>query len=162
MADAIDALYNDLVNTEALQGKIREKATSLGVDPALALAVAHQESGFNPAAISPKGVVGLFQVTQDTGRPYGQMTEADRFNPDVSMHAGISHLGKLLQETGGNVPQALMRYNGGSDPQYVQKVLGHYPLHAAARQGARGDQGAGVGQGAGEDQGDEIDALARL
>jgi len=47
MADAIDALYQDLINTEQIQGKIREKATSLGVDPALALAVAHQESGFN-------------------------------------------------------------------------------------------------------------------
>jgi hypothetical protein len=34
VADAIDALYNDLINTEALQGKIREKATSLGKSPA--------------------------------------------------------------------------------------------------------------------------------
>jgi hypothetical protein len=33
MADAIDALYQDLINTEQIQGKIREKATSLGVDP---------------------------------------------------------------------------------------------------------------------------------
>jgi Transglycosylase SLT domain len=161
VADAIDLLLNDLANTEALQGKIRDKATSLGVDPALALSVAHQESGFNPAAISPTGVVGLFQVQRDTGRPYGQMTEADRFNADVSMHAGISHLAKLLKETGGNVPQALMRYNGGTDPQYVQHVMQHYPLHAQASQGAGGAQGAGAAPGAGADQGDEIDALIR-
>jgi hypothetical protein len=155
VADAIDALYNDLLNTEALQGQIRAKATSLGVDPNLALAVAHQESRFNPAAISDSGVVGLFQVTRDTGRDYGQLTEADRFNPDVSMHAGISHLAKLLKETGGDVPQALMRYNGGTDPHYVQHVMQHYPLHAAA------SQGAGGAPGAGGDQGDEIDALIR-
>jgi Transglycosylase SLT domain len=161
VADAIDLLYQDLVNTEALQAKIRDKATSLGVDPALALSVAHQESQFNPAAISREGTVGLFQVTRDTGRDYGQMTEADRFNADVSMHAGISHLAKLLKETGGDVPKALMRYNGGGDPQYVQHVMQHYPLHAAASQGAGGAQGAGASQGAGADQGDEIDALIR-
>jgi hypothetical protein len=145
MADALDALWGDVLQTEQLQGTIRAKATDLGLDPALALSLVHQESGFNPNAVSPTGVTGLAQVTIPTGQPYGQ-TPATRTDPNVSMHAGLSYLKDLLTQTGGNVQQALTRYNGGSDPHFAANVLQHYPLHAGP-----GQQG----------QGDEIDALAR-
>lgn len=145
MADALDSLWSDVLKTEQLQGTIRAKATDLGLDPALALSLIHQESHFDPAAVSRTGVTGLAQVTIPTGEPYGQ-TAATRTNANVSMHAGLSYFKDLLTQSGGNVQQALTRYNGGSDPHFAANVLQHYPLHAAASSQA---------------QGDDIDALAQ-
>jgi hypothetical protein len=45
------------------QGRIRAEAVKQGVDPALALAVAHQESEFNPHAVGGHGhSLGFFQL----------------------------------------------------------------------------------------------------
>jgi hypothetical protein len=112
-----------------LQEGVRAKATELELDPALAQALIHQESQWNPNAVSPTGVTGLAQVTIPTGRPYGQ-TPATRTDPEVSTHAGLSYFKDLLAQSNGDVRQALTRYNGGSDPQYADHVLQHYPLFA--------------------------------
>ena len=59
---------------------IIDTAASLGVDPALALAIAQQESGLNPNAIGDGGAsVGLFQLN-DQGEGAG-MTVAEREDP---------------------------------------------------------------------------------
>lgn len=134
-APNVDAIAQDLFDTEtptttaALRQRIIAKAQSLKLDPALALSLAHQESRFNPAAKSPTDVEGLFMVTNDTGKRYGQ-TPQTRTDPDVSMDVGLRHFKDLLDEAGGNVKKALMRYNGGSDPQFDTNVLRWYPLHA--------------------------------
>lgn len=129
-----ESILDDLYNTNDLgwtKGKIRQQiiqtASELQLDPALALSIAHQESRFNPEATSPTGVKGLFQVTKTTGKPYGQDPN-QRTDPQQSMQAGLRYFKDLLTETKGDVPQALMRYNGGSDPQYVRNVMQHYPL----------------------------------
>jgi hypothetical protein len=107
---------------------IVQEARRQGVDPILALALAQQESGFNPSATSPTGVVGLFQVTNRTGAAYGQTPET-RTDPAVSARAGLSYFRDLLRQTGGDEDAALARYNGGSDPQYVAHVRRHMPVH---------------------------------
>jgi hypothetical protein len=114
------------------------EARRLGLDPLLALALAEQESGFNPTAKSPTGVVGLFQVTNKTGAAYGQTPET-RTDPQVSAHAGLTYFRDLLQQAGGNVELALTHYNGGSDPHFAQHVLGHRPAHELAQR-LYGDQ----------------------
>ena len=47
---------------------IRRNARLLGVDPALALAVAQQESGFQQNVVSPANAIGVMQVLPSTGR----------------------------------------------------------------------------------------------
>jgi len=114
------------------------EARRLGLDPHLALALAEQESGFDPAAKSPTGVVGLFQVTNKTGAAYGQTPET-RTDPQVSARAGLTYFRDLLQQAGGNVETALMHYNGGSDPHFAAHVLRHRPAYELAQQ-LYGDQ----------------------
>lgn len=46
---------------------IRRVAAQQGVEPALALAVAWQESGFQQHVVSPAGAVGVMQVMPGTG-----------------------------------------------------------------------------------------------
>jgi Transglycosylase SLT domain len=111
-----------------LQGRIVAKSQELGVDPALSLSVAHQESLFNPEAVSPRDVTGLFQVTVDTGKRFGQ-TAQNRTNPDVSIHAGVSELRRLLDMHGGNVRQALKGYGDPNQANYADLVLSHYPRY---------------------------------
>jgi hypothetical protein len=112
-----------------LQRYIQLEAMELGLDPALALSLAHQESRFNPRATSPTGVQGLFQVTQETGRAYGQDPRA-RTNPVESTEAGLRYFKDLLTKRQGNVRAALMDYNGGSDPDFDRNVLRHYAQYA--------------------------------
>jgi transglycosylase-like protein with SLT domain len=109
---------------QKVQQFVINKARQLGIDPAYAQALIDQESGWNPQATSPTGVQGLAQVTKTTGKPYGQDPNM-RTNPIVSANAGLTYFAALLKETNGNYQKALMRYNGGSDPQYVQNVESH-------------------------------------
>lgn len=109
---------------------VQDEAGRLGLEPALALALIEQESGFDPQAKSPTGVQGLAQVTNTTGAAYGQ-TPQTRTDPVVSTRAGLSYFKDLLTQEGGNIPAALTRYNGGTDPNFAQNVLNRYPKHAA-------------------------------
>jgi soluble lytic murein transglycosylase-like protein len=121
---------------------IVEEAQRQGIDPALALSVARQESGFNPGAVSPTNVVGLFQVTNKTGAAYGQ-TSQTRTDPQVSARAGLAYLADLLRQSQGDVRTALRRYGGadaGGDPRYDDHVLQHYPVMQAALAQARAPQ----------------------
>ena len=50
-----------------MQAKIAATARAMGVDPALAQAVAFQESGFNHAVVSPANAIGTMQVIPTLG-----------------------------------------------------------------------------------------------
>ncbi len=120
------------LSTQDLKDIIINDATRLGNDPALMLALADHESiGFNPNALSPTGVRGLFQVTNKTGAPYGQ-TPQTRSDPTVSSDVGQRHFKDLLHKAGGNVDTALGWYNGGSDPQFAKRVQAKVAGHRAS------------------------------
>lgn len=119
-----------------LQGRIVAKSRELGVDPALALSTAHVESMFDPQAVSPRGVTGLFQVTVPTGQRYGQTPE-NRTDPDVSIHAGVSELKRLLDANGGDMRKALKGYGDPKQGNYADLVLAQYPRYAPLVQGVQ-------------------------
>src|SRR5699024_9965429 len=61
-------LSANLPGRDQMRSIIRQTAQNMGVDPALALAIAQQESGFNPAAVSPANAVGVMQVIPSSGQ----------------------------------------------------------------------------------------------
>lgn len=92
------------------QQQIVTAAQNAGIDPALALAVAQQESGFNPSAVSSAGATGLFQLMPATAASVGVTNSND---PTQNIQGGLTYLSQLLQKYGGDVSSALWAYNAG-------------------------------------------------
>ena len=114
------------------QGRIRAEAVKQGVDPALALAVAHQESEFNPHAVGDHGhSLGVFQLQPGAAKDMG-IDPQRRGEPELTIAGGVGYLKRQLDAHGGDVRKGLTRYNGGGDPHYYEHVMGHYALYAPA------------------------------
>ncbi len=82
------------------------------------------ESGLNPAAVSPKGAIGLMQLMSDTARDMG----ADPTKPQENADAGTRYLRDLLaryENDPNQVVLALAAYNAG--PAAVEKYHGVPP-----------------------------------
>lgn len=86
-------------------------ATEEGVDPAIALAIAEQESGFNPnahRATKDEDSYGLYQINKKSHPDY-----KGGFDPEANIRYGIRYFKGQLARAKGNVPVALAAYNGG-------------------------------------------------
>jgi soluble lytic murein transglycosylase-like protein len=86
--------------------------------------VMRAESGFNPAAVSPKGAIGLMQLMPATARDLG----VDPRNPGDNADAGTRYLRDLLaryEDQPNQVELALAAYNAG--PAAVDKYHGVPP-----------------------------------
>lgn len=118
--------------------QIRAAARETNVDPALIHAVISVESGYNPAARSSAGAVGLMQLMPGTAKRYGVK---DRLDPAQNIRGGARYLRDLKVLFNDNLQLVLAAYNAGEDAvmkygrrippyretaAYVPKVLGHY------------------------------------
>ena len=127
---------------------IARAAQRWSVAAALLAAQLHQESGFNPAAVSGAGARGIAQFMPATARAYGLRNP---FDAPAAIDAQ-AHLMRDLLRRFASVPLALAAYNAGEQrvaacmcvppiPEtiaYVAAILGL--LH-----GAGDPLGAGVG-----------------
>src|SRR5216684_6827732 len=91
---------------------IGDAAQKNGVDPALVLEVAREESGFRPCVVSPKGAEGLMQLMPST---QAQFEVRDPFDAKQSLDAGAKLLKQLLERYHGDVSLALGAYNAGAN-----------------------------------------------
>ena len=90
-------------------------AAEAGVPPALAEAVADQESGFNDAMVSRTGATGVMQIEPGTWRDLhgagGQSLAASSALDNI--RGGVALLHDLLAQTGGNESEAVAAYYQG-------------------------------------------------
>ena len=99
---------------DAIRAMVVKEALDLGLPVALALAVAHAESNFNPRALSPVGARGVMQIMPATARgEYGVQAEL-LWQPRINIRIGIHFLRRLITRYHGRVDLALSYYNGGS------------------------------------------------
>src|SRR5690606_4566119 len=82
-----------------MQAKIAAKAKKLGVSPALAQAVAYQESGFNHASVSPANAIGAMQVIPTSGDWAADLVghPINLLDPDDNVTAGVAILRQLVK-----------------------------------------------------------------
>ena len=89
------------------------------VEFAFALAIARQESQFNPQAISPAGARGLMQLMPATANRVAKRLKI-RYSrprltsdPDYNVRLGSAHLDELLRKFDGSYAMAIAAYNAG-------------------------------------------------
>lgn len=92
---------------------IHSAAMDAALEPALVHAVIAVESGYNPAARSHKGAIGLMQVMPDTARRYGVKDPAK--SPEANLKAGTRYLRDLMQQFGARLELVLAAYNAGEN-----------------------------------------------
>jgi LysM repeat protein len=82
----------------AVRDMVRRAARRHGVDPALALAVADMESGFNQRQVSIANAIGVMQVIPSSGRWASQLVgrPLDLMDAEDNVEAGVALLGALL------------------------------------------------------------------
>ncbi|MFC3551383.1 lytic transglycosylase domain-containing protein [Lysobacter cavernae] len=90
--------------------QFRAAARATGVDDAWLRAIAHAESGFDAAAVSPKGAQGVMQLMPATSREYGV---ADPFSSSESINAGARHLQLLMKRYRNDLTLVAAAYNAG-------------------------------------------------
>lgn len=122
--------------------EIEAAAAKNGIEPALLRALVRQESGFDPAARSSAGAVGLTQLMPGTAASLG----VDPTDPVQALDGGARYLRQQLDRFGGDERLALAAYNagpgavarhGGVPPYaetqaYVERVLGYANADRAA------------------------------
>jgi len=137
---------------------ITRAANDHSLDPRLVKSVMLVESGFNPAAVSPKGARGLMQLMPGTASRHGAR---DVHDPAQNIAAGTRYLSHLLGLFDGNLEKSLAAYNageaavaryGGIPPygetrNYVRKALTAY---YGTPYGGTGTLGGGFGKAVGE------------
>jgi hypothetical protein len=95
---------------ERFDADFRAAARDTGLDDAWLRAIAHAESGFDAAAVSPKGAQGVMQLMPEVASEQGV---ADPFSAAESIRGGARHLRALLRRYGGDRTLAAAAYNAG-------------------------------------------------
>lgn len=90
-------------------GLIQRYAHQVRMSPTLVTLMIHEESRFNPAAVSPKGAKGLMQLMDAVSEEFG----VDPFDPESNIRGGTKHLARLYRAFGGNLKLAIAAYNAG-------------------------------------------------
>jgi soluble lytic murein transglycosylase-like protein len=94
----------------SLQKLITRTASHHAIDPDFVTSVVKAESGFNPAAVSPKGAGGLMQLMPQTAAALGVK---DVLDAAANVEGGTKYLRQLLDQYDGDAVKALAAYNAG-------------------------------------------------
>jgi peptidoglycan lytic transglycosylase len=102
-----------------------------GLDPYLVLALARQESLFNPRATSVSDAQGLMQLLPSTARKIARESgtggaQLDLYDPALNVELGTTYLGNLFEMFRGDEFKAVAAYNGGEHAveQWTRKFPG--------------------------------------
>lgn len=110
---------------KAVQPWVREAAEQTGVDAELLKAVIAVESSYQKGAVSPRGAVGLMQITPETASRYASPAEAARLiEPRINIHTGARMLADLIRRFG-HIDVALAAWNAGEGA--VRRAGGRVP-----------------------------------
>lgn len=127
--DALDLRFPIVFDNE-----VRKAGKTNDLDPSWVLAIARQESAFNPTARSHAGAMGLMQLMPDTGRlisklinrPLKQLNEL--YRPARNIELGSAYLRRMYDENQRNPVLATAAYNAG--PHRVARWLPSENLEA--------------------------------
>jgi soluble lytic murein transglycosylase-like protein len=136
--------------TQEIQQQIATAATQAGVPSALALAIAQQESSFDPNAVNSSNNngtsdYGIFQINSSNLPALG-LSPSSVMDPTTNINAGVSMLAQLQSQYGDDTPSIVAAYNAGpgavnsgnipaSTQSYVASVLANLVNYGGATGG---------------------------
>jgi soluble lytic murein transglycosylase len=99
---------------------IRRWSARKRLDPMLVAGLIHQESAFDPKAVSNANAVGLMQLEPYTARTLAReqrlrFSQEDLTKPDYNVRLGTAYLAKLRKLFDGNEEEILAAYNAGEN-----------------------------------------------
>jgi LysM repeat protein len=104
-----------LVPTPGVADLIARHSARYGVDPALARAIAWQESRWSQNARSSVGAIGVMQLMPATAHWFGPAVLGRRIDPHMlsdNIEGGVAYLGWLIRQAG-STRRAIMAYYQG-------------------------------------------------
>jgi peptidoglycan DL-endopeptidase CwlO len=104
-----DAQLSALGVPADLQNLFTSAGQRYGISPTLLAAVAKQESGFQPSAVSSAGAEGIMQLMPGTAAGLG----VNPYVPAQAIDGAAQMLSGYLNQYGGSVPLTLAAYNAG-------------------------------------------------
>ncbi len=119
LSPKLQTFFDVSPNFKAVKHHMREAARIHQIDFELLQAVIATESGFDSAAVSPKGAVGLMQLMPPTAQRYGVKADAQTTiekkltDPKTNILAGSRYLRDLMLMFPGKLDLALAAYNAG-------------------------------------------------
>jgi len=119
-------------DASTIRDHIRFASMATGVDPDFIESVIRVESGYNAAAISPKGARGLMQLMPSTAASLGVR---DSLDPKANIDGGSRYLREMLVRFDGDAIRALAAYNAG--PEKVERYKGVPPYRETRQYVAR-------------------------
>ena len=113
--DDVEAFFSSMTRSPQIASEILIRAAEFDIPPALAFALAWEESRYNPQAVSKKNANGsvdrgLFQLNNLS---FPKLSESELFDPGTNSFYGMSHLRWCL-DAGGSELVGLAIYNAGS------------------------------------------------
>ena len=108
------------------------EARKYDLDPHLLVALARQESVFDPQALSPAKAYGIMQLLPSTSKIVAgqlnlqQPSSEKLFQPELNIRLGTKYLTDRLTQFKGNVDAALASYNAGPHRVTLWQSEGNY------------------------------------
>ncbi|MDJ0313262.1 LysM peptidoglycan-binding domain-containing protein [Arthrobacter sp. H35-D1] len=139
-----DAVVNDANRNKAAllaapspsRAQMRElvasTAAAMGVDPALAMAFAQQESGFNHQSVSPANAIGIMQVIPDAGEWASGLVgrQLNLLDPQDNVTAGVAII-QALHRGAPSEDVAIAGYYQGQSSVSVHGLFGDTEIYVA-------------------------------
>lgn len=137
LSPALSRYLGEHPNLKKFEPLLQQAASEFGLQPALLKAVMAAESGFNPAAVSPKGAIGLMQVMPQTAERYGLQAGAKKSlqqklaEPKTNIRLSARYLRDLSRMFPGQPELVIASYNAGEGA--VQKYRNTVPPYPETR-----------------------------
>lgn len=117
--EVMPRLVAELLYPAPYRDELVEQAQRRGIDPRLLLAIARQESRFNPTAKSPVGARGMFQFIAATAEKIAQklglldVVQTDLYKPRFAITFAAQYVADLFALFPDHPAAVVAAYNGG-------------------------------------------------
>jgi hypothetical protein len=100
-----------------IYGQVLKATKKAGLNPDFVMPMVMHESGFNQNIVSPKGAVGIFQLTPDRAKSLGVDPKVEEQNID----GGLRFIKQLAEnkKINGDPDKIIAAYNAGPDTKFV-------------------------------------------